>query len=209
MRLMNPRRVVPGVLSAVLAFGAALPARPAAAAKVGEPAPAFSAVSAQGKPVALAKLAGKYVVLEWHNQDCPFTKAQYDAHRLQADQKQWTAKGVVWITVISSAKGKEGYVDAKGALSDIKRMDASPTYTLLDPTGKIGHAYGAKTTPHMFVIDPKGNLMYEGAIDDHPTTRPSEVNDKVNYVSDALTEAMAGMPVSRPGTRPFGCSIKY
>lgn len=179
------------------------------AAKVGDPAPAFSAPTAQGKTVDLAGLKGKYVVLEWHNQDCPYVKAQYKSQHMQKTQKEWTDKGVTWITVISSAPGKQGFVDAKGALADLKSTGATPTYTLLDPDGKIGHAYDAKTTPHMFVINPSGKLIYDGAIDDNATNEAADVGGKINYVSMALNEAMANKSVTHPTTHPYGCGVKY
>jgi len=181
----------------------------ALAAKVGEPAPDFSGVDSKGKTVSLSQLKGKYVVLEWHNEGCPYVVAQYKSKHMQNTQKEWTKKGVVWLSVISSAKGKQGYVDGKGADADVKSNGAAPTATILDPTGQIGHAYDAQTTPHMFVVDPHGTLVYNGAIDDHATTDASEVGGSINYVSAALTDSMAGKPVSHATSRPYGCGVKY
>lgn len=179
------------------------------AAKVGEAAPAFNGPTAEGKTIDLADFKGKYVVLEWHNQDCPYVKAQYKSKNMQKFQKEWTGKGVTWITVNSSAQGKQGYFDAKGVLKNIKDTGAAPTFALLDTNGKIGRAYDAKTTPHMYVIDPQGKLIYEGAMDDHASNDATDVGGKINYVSAALTEAMAGKPVSMQTTRPYGCGVKY
>lgn len=187
----------------------ALLAMPAFAQKVGAPAPDFSGTDSHGKTVNLSQYRGKYVVLEWHNQGCPYVKAQYNSGNMQALQKEWTAKGVVWLTMESSAAGKEGYVTGPEENSYIASEHASPTDAILDPTGKIGHMYEAKTSPHMFVIDPSGKLIYNGAIDDHETTDKNDPPKSKNYVSAALTESMAGQPVAQAVTRPYGCSVKY
>ncbi|HET9870002.1 MAG TPA: redoxin domain-containing protein [bacterium] len=185
----------------------------AQAAAVGKAAPDFQAVDTQGKAVSLKALKGHYVVLEWHNQDCPFVKSQYKG-KMQKLQGKWTARGVTWISVISSAPGKEGSVDAAKANADVKETSSQVSATVLDPTGKIGRAYGAKSTPHMFVIDPKGTLIYDGAIDNDPLD--DAVSDKtqdggayVNYVDQALTQSLAGEKVSTPTTAPYGCGVKY
>ena len=180
-----------------------------AAAKVGAPAPAFTATDNTGASRSLAGFKGKWVVLEWHNNGCPYVKKQYESGNMQKLQKEWTAKGVVWLTVISSAPGKQGYVTASEADAYVKDKGAAPTAVLLDPPGTVGMAYDAKTTPHMYVIDPSGRLVYNGAIDDKPTTDLGDVPGARNYVSQALTEAMAGKPVSIPTTKPYGCSVKY
>jgi hypothetical protein len=124
-------------------------------------------------------------------------------------QHQWTARGVVWLTVQSSAPGEQGYVIGGEENAYLADMKAAPTAVLLDPTGQLGHLYDAKTTPHMFVINPKGVLIYDGAIDDRPTTDASDIPKAKNYVAQALEEAMAGKPVSVPTSRPYGCSVKY
>jgi len=152
---------------------------------------------------------GKYVVLEWHNQGCPFTRKHYVSGNMQVLQKEWTAKGVVWFTVISSAPGHQGYVTPSQENAYLEQVHAAPTAVLMDPEGKLGHLYNAKTTPEMFVIDPEGKLIYAGAIDDRPTPDPEDVRGARNYVSDALTEAMAGKPIGTPYTRSYGCSVKY
>jgi len=186
-----------------------LPLLAADTARVNAPAPDFAATDSRGQTEALAQNRGKYVVLEWHNQSCPFTRKHYASGNMQALQKEWTAKGVVWFTVISSAPGKEGYVTAGEENAYLAKMKAAPTAALLDPDGKVGRLYEAKTTPHMFVIDPQGKLIYAGAIDDRPTPDPSDVKGARNYFSEALTEAMAGKPVANPYTRAYGCSVKY
>jgi peroxiredoxin len=180
-----------------------------AAVRVGEPAPNFSATDSYGHQHNLAENKGKYVVLEWHNQGCPYTKKHYDSGNMQKLQKLWTSKGVVWFTVISSAPGEQGYVTAAQENDYVKRIGAAPTAVLLDPDGNLGHLYGAKTTPHMFVINPRGQLIYNGAIDDKPTSDPSDIGGATNYVTAALEESMAGKPVAMVSSRPYGCSVKY
>jgi len=177
--------------------------------KVGAPAPAFTATNSRGQTETLAQYRGKYVVLEWHNQGCPFTKKHYVSGNMQNLQKEWTAKGVVWFTVISSAPGTQGYETPGEENAYLAKVHAVPTAVLMDGDGKLGHMYNAKTTPQMVVIDPSGNVIYDGAIDDRPTPDPEDVRGAHNYVSDALTEAMAGKPVATPFTRPYGCSVKY
>jgi AhpC/TSA family len=179
------------------------------AASVGQQAPTFSGKDSQRKTVSLAQYRGKYVVLEWTNRDCPYTKKQYDSGNMQALQQEWTGKGVVWLTVLSSAPGGQGYLDAAGENAQLARVHAHPTAAILDPGGEIGKLYSAKTTPHMFIIDPEGKLIYAGAIDDKATTDTADVKIAKNYVSAALTEAMAGQPVQVASTRPYGCSVKY
>lgn len=181
----------------------------AQAAKVGDPAPAFTATDSNGRTQSLDQLRGKFVVLEWHNQGCPYTRKHYVSGNMQALQKQWTAKGVVWFTVISSAPGAQGYVTAAQENAYVAQMHAAPTAVLMDPEGKLGRLYGAKTTPQMFVIDPAGKLIYSGAIDNRPTPDVEDIQGADNYVSDALTAAMAGKPVANPFTHPYGCSVKY
>ena len=179
------------------------------AASVGQQAPTFSGKDSHGKTVSLDQYRGKFVVLEWTNRDCPYTKKQYDSGNMQALQQEWTGKGVVWLTVLSSAPGGQGYLDAAGENAQLARVHAHPTAAILDPGGEIGKLYSAKTTPHMFIIDPEGKLIYAGAIDDKATTDTADVKIAKNYVSAALTEAMAGQPVQVASTRPYGCSVKY
>jgi peroxiredoxin len=179
------------------------------AARVGEPAPDFSATDSNGKVEKLSDYRGKFVVLEWTNRGCPYTQKHYNSGNMQRLQGEWTSRGVVWLTVISSAPGKQGYLTASEENAYLKQVNASPTAVLMDPTGALGHLYDAKTTPHMFVISPQGTLIYNGAIDDRPTTDVNDVSGATNYVSAALGEAMSGKPVSTPTSRPYGCSVKY
>jgi peroxiredoxin len=188
---------------------AAILVLPAMAARVGEKAPDFTATDSNGNRQTLSQYAGKYVVLEWHNNGCPYVRKQYNSGNMQKLQKEWTARGVVWLTVISSAPGMQGYVTAGEENAYMKQMNAAPTAALLDPEGKLGHLYDAKTSPHMFIIDPSGKLIYDGAIDDKPTPDLSDVPGARNYVTQALTEAMSGKPVSVQTSRPYGCSVKY
>ena len=179
------------------------------AAKVGDAAPDFTGTDSNGQSQKLSAYRGKYVVLEWHNQGCPYTKKHYDSGNMQKLQKDWTGKGVVWLTVISSAPGKQGYVTASEENDYLRKINSSPTAVLLDPKGDIGRLYGAKTTPHMYIIDPEGRLIYNGAIDDRPTSDASDIPGSKNYVSQALEEATSGKPVSAPATTPYGCTVKY
>jgi len=179
------------------------------ALRVGDRAPTFTAVDSRGQQHSLAEYKNKFVVLEWHNQGCPYTRKHYDSGNMQKLQKLWTGKGVVWLTVISSAPGEQGYVTAAQENDYLQRMNAAPTAALLDPNGDLGHLYGAKTTPHMFVINPQGQLVYEGAIDDKATPDVSDISGATNYVTLALDQAMAGKPVTTTATRAYGCSVKY
>ncbi len=181
----------------------------AAAVRVGDPAPEFVGTDTHGVAHKLSEYHGKYVVLEWTNHLCPYTRKHYKSGNMQRLQRKWTARGVIWFTVISSAPGNQGYMTASQENAYLAKVHASPTAVLLDPTGKIGHMYGAKTTPHMFVINPQGILIYDGAIDNKPTTNLADVPGATNYVNLALQEAMAGEKVRTPVTRPYGCSVKY
>ena len=192
-----------------VAFAAALPLTAFAVPTVGQPAPAFTGTDMHGKKVSLADLKGKYVVLEWHNQGCPFVVKHYESGNMQKLRKELTGQGAVWLTVISSAPGKQGHVSAADEESYLKAQNATPTDVVFDEDGKIGQAYGAKTTPHMFVIDDKGTLVYAGAIDDKASTDKADVAGATNYVQAAYTEAKAGQPVKTPSTAPYGCSVKY
>jgi alkyl hydroperoxide reductase subunit AhpC len=179
------------------------------AAKVGEAAPEFTATASNGKTLRLADYRGKYVVLEWHNNGCPYVRKHYNSGNMQRLQKRWTGAGVAWFTILSSAPGKQGYVTASEENDYLAKMQAAPTAALLDPTGEIGHLYDAKTSPQMVVINPQGIVIYDGAIDDKPTTDLKDITDARNYVNVALEQAMAGKQVETPATRPYGCSVKY
>ena len=172
-------------------------------------APDFKGTDTNGLEHSLSQYRGKYVVLEWANKGCPFDQKHYLSGSMENLQKEWTAKGVVWLSVISSAPGTQGYVSPAEENTYIKTMHVASTAVLLDPTGAIGHLYEAKTSPHMFVIDPTGKLIYEGAIDNKPTTDQADVKGAQNYLNDALNTSMSGKPVAVTTTRPYGCSVKY
>ena len=181
----------------------------AEAPKVGAPAPAFSLPDSHGQTESLGKYKGKYVVLEWFNPGCPFVQKHYHSDNMQALQKEFTGKGVVWLTIDSSAPGKEGNLSPEEANKQMADWKMKSTAFLLDPEGKVGHEYAATNTPHMFVIDPDGKLIYSGAIDSKPTADPDDIKSANNYVKAALEEAMTGKPVATPTSRAYGCSIKY
>ncbi len=180
-----------------------------AQAVIGQPAPAIAATDASGKPVSLADYKGKYVVLEWTNPECPFVKKHYDGGNMPATQKQAIADGAVWLTVQTMATDGDNSAAYAGLQSWQKSKSATPTATIVDSTGAVGHAYGARTTPHMYIVDPNGQLIYAGAIDSKPTANPDDIKGATNYVSQSLAEAMAGKPISRPTTQAYGCSVKY
>ena len=194
---------------AVLAGGVAVPRLSWAAAKVGEAAPAFTALASTGKSVSLASYRSKIVVLEWTNHECPYVRKHYETGNMQALQKEVTGQGVVWLSVISSAPGEQGYVSPAQANELTESRGAAPTAVLLDPKGTVGRMYGATNTPHMYVIDEAGILRYAGAIDDRPTTRKSDVEGAHNYVRAALHAVAAGRPVPEPVTHAYGCTVKY
>lgn len=197
------------LISCAAPDAAANAAAASAAAKVDQPAPAFKLVDSSGQTRSLADFAGKTVVLEWTNHECPFVKKHYGSGNMQAQQRDATAEDVVWLTVNSSAPGQQGHVD--GAAAERIRRDAKATQTayLLDPDGVAGRAYGAKTTPHMYIIDPDGVLRYAGGIDSIPSKDTSDIAKATQYVPQALAELAAGQPVSVNVTRPYGCSVKY
>jgi peroxiredoxin len=200
----------PFLVGACLALAATLTAGAVAAKpEVGQPAPAFSVADTTGKTWSLADLAGKGLILEWTNHDCPYVQKHYGSGNMQALQQEARDAGYVWLSVISSAPGKQGHVSPAEADELTEGRGAAPTAVLLDVDGAMGRAYGAKTTPHMFVIDGAGTLVYMGGIDDRATTDPADVEGAENYVRLALADLGAGGPVSNPATRPYGCSVKY
>ena len=186
-----------------------LPAARAAAVQTGAAAPAFTGTDTKGVVHSLAGYRGKIVVLEWTNHECPYTAKHYATGNMQALQGAATGAGVIWLTVVSSRPGEQGYVDAATADRLMASRNAKPTAVLLDPTGQIGRLYGARTTPHMFVIDAAGTLVYMGAIDDRPTANHAGVRGARNYVREALDALAAGRPIAVASTRPYGCSVKY
>ena len=193
---------------ATIALLAALPAA-AQHAAVGQPAPAFEVPDSRGKTVRLSDFKGKHVVLEWTNPSCPFVAKHYGSQNMQGLQKEATAKGVVWLSVSSTALGHGEYLAPAALWSQYQRWGAAPTAMLMDDSGKVGRAYGASTTPHMVVIDAQGVLVYAGGIDDKRSTDPADVKTAKNFVRAALAESLAGKPVSTPSAAPYGCSIKY
>jgi hypothetical protein len=201
MNLLSRRNLLVLTLAAV--------ALPALAVVPGTPAPDFKGTDSTGAQHSLSEYRGKFVVLEWANQGCPYDRKHYLSGSMEALQKQWTAKGVVWLSVISSAPGEQGYVTPAEENTYLKTMHAAPTAAILDPDGTIGRLYAAKTTPHIFVIDPTGKLIYQGAIDDKPTTDQEDLKGARNYLSETLTEAMSGKPIQVASTRPYGCNVKY
>ena len=178
-------------------------------AKVGAAAPAFTAPATTGANQTLGDLRGKIVVLEWTNHDCPYVRKHYESGNMQALQREAIGQGVVWLSIISSAPGTQGYVTPPQADELTSSRKAAPSAVLLDPKGTVGKLYGATNTPHMYVIDKAGVLAYAGAIDDRPTSRKSDVQGANNYVRAALQSVAAGEPVKTPVTRAYGCTVKY
>ena len=195
-----------------IAFAAALTfvAGPALAAPaIGQPAPAFTVKDGAGQTRSLAEFKGKTVVLEWTNAGCPYVQKHYESGNMQGLQKGAAKDGVVWLTLISSAPGKQGYVSPAEAKTWKATTGAGSTAVLLDPTGQVGHAYEAKTTPHMYVVNGAGTLVYMGGIDDKPTADPASLKGATNYVAAALSDVNAGRPVAKAVSKPYGCTIKY
>ena len=195
-------------LGLVLAVGSTA-AYPAAQTRIGAPAPAFALTDSNGKTVSLADFKGKIVVLEWSNHECPYVRKHYGGNAMQALQKKWTAQGVVWLTLISSEPGSQGFVQPQQANKLTVDRGAAPTAVLFDPKGDVGRSYGAQVTPHMYVVKGDGTLAYMGGIDDKATTRLDDLKTAKNFVDAALTEVAAGKAVSVTTSRPYGCSIKY
>jgi peroxiredoxin len=175
----------------------------------GTQAPDFKGTDSNGVTHSLSQYRGKYVVLEWANKGCPYEQKHYLSGNMEALQKEWTDKDVIWLSILSSAPGEQGNVTPAEENQYLKQMHAAPTAAILDPSGSIGRLYQAKTTPHIFVIDPTGKLIYQGAIDDKPTTDLADIKTAHNYLNEALNAAMSGKPVPIASTRPYGCSVKY
>ncbi|PIQ83143.1 MAG: thioredoxin family protein [Candidatus Omnitrophica bacterium CG11_big_fil_rev_8_21_14_0_20_63_9] len=202
---MKTSWLVGGLVACGLIAGAA-----SAEPQVGQPAPDFTSVDVDGAPQALSAYRGRYVVLEWFNPECPFVKKHYGSGNMQQLQQELTkTPGVAWLSFNSSAPGKQGHLSPEQAKAWKAQQGASMTAMLLDPDGAIGRLYGAKTTPHMFIIDPEGVLVYAGAIDDTPSADQADVKTATNYVRQALGEAVAGKPISASKTPSYGCSVKY
>ncbi len=212
MTKLSKRTLIIGAGLAALAAGAGLmvlgqPAQ--AAVATGAPAPAFSVQDASGATRTLAEFAGRTVVLEWTNHGCPYVQKHYGSGNMQALQLEATEAGVVWLQVISSAPRQQGHLDGAGVVARVRTDNAHPSATLLDPSGAMGHAYGARNTPHMFIIGGDGRVLYQGAIDDRPSARPSTLEGANNYVRAALADIAAGRAVQVAETTPYGCSVKY
>ena len=214
MTTLSKRTLIVGAGGLALAgasgalVGCGGPAAPATI-QVGAAAPAFSVNDATGAVRTLADFAGRTLILEWTNHGCPYVRKHYDAGAMQALQRDATADGIVWLQVISSAPGEQGYLDGPGAIARVATDNAAPSGTLLDPDGVMGRAYGARNTPQMFIIDPQGVLLYQGAIDDRPSARAETLEGATNYVRAALADIEAGRPVQVAETTPYGCSVKY
>jgi len=176
---------------------------------IGQAAPDFTGVDSNGKQQSLSQYKGKTVVLEWTNHDCPYVRKHYESNNMQALQKEATSAGVVWLSIISSAPGKQGHVSANKANDLTQNRNASPSAVILDEKGEIGRLYGAKTTPHMYIIDPNGILVYMGGIDSIPSSNQADIAAATNYVKAALKSLTDGKPIADNVTRPYGCSVKY
>ena len=209
MKTTLARTMTVCALSACIGIARAAAPETAAIAKPGSPAPAFTLPDLAGTAHALETFKGSYVVLEWVNHDCPFVRKHYETGRMGALQRQLAGEGVVWLSIGSSAPGKQGHFTPEVWKERMAKVEAAPRAVLLDADGKVGRLYGAKTTPHLFVIDPQGGIVYAGAIDNQPGLDRGVMDQAVNYVAQALAEARAGKPVSVPATDPYGCSVKY
>ena len=186
-----------------------LPMAVQAEAVPGKPAPAFEVKDSTGKTQNLTAYKGKWVVLEWFNKDCPYVKKHYGSENMQKLQKTYTTKEVTWLTVVSSNKGKEGYLTPTEAVELVAKNKSAANAILIDENGAMGRAYGAKTTPHMFIINPEGKVAYAGAIDDNDSANPAVIAKSTNYVTAALDAGLAGKPIVKASTRAYGCSVKY
>jgi peroxiredoxin len=191
------------------AFALACAGAAAAPAALGQTAPAFQATDSTGKRVSLADFKGKTVVLEWVNPSCPYVRKHYDSGHMQSTQKAATAQGVVWLAINSTHAGHDEYRKPSEMAAWMLSRKAAATHTLIDADGKVGRAYGARTTPHLYIVDAQGRLAYAGAIDDRPSANPADVQGAKNFVGAALADLAAGRPVAQPSTRAYGCSVKY
>ena len=197
------------LLTALLTLAAATALFAADSPAVGTNAPDFSLTDSKGKTQSVSQYKGKYVVLEWFNPECPFVKKHYGSGNMQKLQAEFTGKGIVWLTIDSSAPGLEGNLTAEQANAKMAEWKTKMTALLLDPESKVAKLYGAKNTPDMVVINPEGKIVYEGAIDSKATPNPSDISGATNYVKVALEESLAGKTVSNANTKPYGCSVKY
>lgn len=196
-------------IALIMFFASSVFAATSTTLKPADAAPDFSLSGADGKTYKLSQFKGKTVVLEWFNKDCPYVRKFYDSKTMQGLQKEQTGKGIVWLSIVSSAPGNEGALDAAAAQKLINDWGIGSTAILLDEKGTVGKMYGAKTTPHMFVVDKKGQLAYMGAIDDRPSATKKSLEGAQNYVAAALTAIEKGEPIKNASTTPYGCSVKY
>lgn len=203
------RRRTTLLTAALIAAGSLLAGQAHAAAAVGQPAPAFSVVDTSGKTRTLDEFKGKTVVLEWVNPGCPFVRKHYDSANMQGLQKEFTGKEVVWLAVNSTEKAASDYLAPPKLAAWFKDKTGAPTATLMDEEGTVGKAYGARTTPHMYIVNPQGVVVYAGGIDSIPSARASDIKSATNYVRQGLNEALAGKAISTATAQPYGCSIKY
>ena len=203
MQLLRRTLIATAALVAFVASGAQ------AAATVGQPAPDFALKDTSGKTVRLSDFKGKHVVLEWTNPGCPFVKKHYDSGNMPATQKDATAKGVVWLSINSTEKASRDYLEPGALMAWKTERKSAPTAVLMDEEGTVGRSYGARTTPHLYIVNPQGQLIYAGGIDSIPSARVSDIEKATNYVKVGLAEALAGKPLSAATTQPYGCSIKY
>jgi peroxiredoxin len=195
---------------APIALATAVLSAPAfAAATVGQKAPEFTAKDASGKTVSLADFKGKTVVLEWVNPGCPYVRKHYSSGNMQSTQKDAVDKGVVWLAVNSTETRHPDYLAPAALQSWMSEQKAAATHTLMDESGSIGQQYAARTTPHMYIINPQGNLVYAGGIDSIASARAEDVKQATNYIKQSLGETLAGKPISVATTKPYGCSVKY
>jgi hypothetical protein len=212
MSLDSSRSAAP-IIAAVAAAGVGLMVMLGSASgaplKIGEPAPDFTATDSKGDSIHLKDYRGKTVVLEWTNADCPYTRKHYTSGNMQSTQGLAHQQGIVWLTVVSSAPGKQGYVNGPEADALTSSRKAAPTAVVLDPAGAVGRLYAAKTTPHMFVIDKNGALQYMGGMDSLATTDESDIARAEPYLKEAMLAVAQGNPAPHPVTKPYGCSVKY
>lgn len=212
---MKSKYIAPAAASLIaasalsFAFVAGSPAGAVAAPQVGRPAPDFKLNDVDGRVVTLSQYKGKTVVLEWNNPECPFVKKHYDSGNMQKTQAAALADGAVWLSINSGAPGKQGHMSGVEAKKVVADQKARPSAYLLDPKGVVGKGYDAKTTPHIYIINKAGALVYAGGIDDKPTRDKDDIKGAQNHVLAALSEVKAGKAVSVPTSRPYGCGVKY
>lgn len=193
----------------IACFAIAFSSAVSAGVKIDSAAPDFTLQDSKGNTVSLSDFAGKHVVLEWTNHKCPYVVKHYDSDNMQSLQRQYTSEDIVWLSIVSSAPGKQGYVKADEANALTASRNASPSHVLFDPDGKVGRMYAAKTTPHMYIVDPVGQLQYAGAIDSIKSTKQKDIPKALNYVMAGLEALKAGNSPDPALTAPYGCSIKY